>query len=159
MLHRNPAAVTDALVERSKRQAQLFNSGRMSEWVELVDLDDEFTLMSPFGGSPSHGFDPSPENLARLSARFRKGGAEVEVIQVIASDDIIVLAFIERQETEVAHLPMQDWSLRVTLVYRRDGNRWRMAHRHADPLVPGITLEQAAALASARPLPTGREGQ
>jgi hypothetical protein len=42
-------------------------------------------------------------------------------------------------------------SLRVTLVYRRDGHctggDWRLAHRHADPVVAGITLEQAAALA------------
>jgi ketosteroid isomerase-like protein len=35
----------------------------------------------------------------------------------------------------------------VTLVFRREGGGWRLAHRHATPLVHPISLEQAAALA------------
>ena len=53
----------------------------------------------------------------------------------------------KRSRVEVGGLPAQDWSLRVTLVYRREDAEWRLAHRHADPLVEGISLEQAAALA------------
>jgi hypothetical protein len=44
-------------------------------------------------------------------------------------------------------LPDQDWSLRVTLVYRRQGAEWWLVHRHADPLVRHVGLETAAALA------------
>jgi ketosteroid isomerase-like protein len=58
-----------------------------------------------------------------------------------------VLAVIERAHVEVGGLPAQQWALRVTLVYRRDEGQWRLVHRHADPLAPGISLEQAAALA------------
>jgi hypothetical protein len=47
----------------------------------------------------------------------------------------------------VGGLPAQDWSLRVTLVFRRDGSEWRQVHRHADALVHGISLEQLSALA------------
>ena len=60
---------------------------------------------------------------------------------------MVVLATIERAYVEVGGLPAQEWSLRVTQVYLREGSGWRLAHRHADPLVNGITLEQAAALA------------
>jgi len=31
----------------------------------------------------------------------------------------------------------------VTLVFRRDADRWLLAHRHADPLAPGIGLKDA----------------
>jgi ketosteroid isomerase-like protein len=71
----------------------------------------------------------------------------MEVVQAYASADLVVLAIIERANVEVGGLPAQDWPLRVTLVYRREQGQWRLAHRHADPLVKGITLEQAAAIA------------
>jgi ketosteroid isomerase-like protein len=59
----------------------------------------------------------------------------------------VVLALIERQRAEVGGLPPQDWPLRATLVYRREGSSWKLAHHHADPLVSGISPPQAAALA------------
>ena len=67
-------------------------------------------------------------------------------MQTFTSEDMVVLALIERANVEVGGLPAQPWALRVTLVYRRDGDHWRLAHRHADPLAEGITLEQAARL-------------
>jgi ketosteroid isomerase-like protein len=54
---------------------------------------------------------------------------------------------IERQHGEVGGLPDQGWPLRVTQVYRREAGEWLLVHRHADPLVHRIGLEQAAALA------------
>ncbi len=73
----------------------------------------------------------------------------MELVQAYASasGDMAVLATIERQHGEVGGLPDQDWSLRVTEVYRREASGWRLAHRHADPLVNNIGLEQAARLA------------
>jgi ketosteroid isomerase-like protein len=79
---------------------------------------------------------------------FRNGRLRQEVVQTYASADMIVLAVIERANVEVGGLPAQDWALRVTLVYRREGSAWHLVHRHADPLAEGISLELAAALGS-----------
>ena len=54
---------------------------------------------------------------------------------------------VERQGGEVGDYPAQDWSLRVTLVFRREGSEWRLAHRHADALVHPISFDQLAELA------------
>lgn len=69
------------------------------------------------------------------------------MVEAYGSQDMVVLALIEHAHVEVGGLPAQDWDLRVTLVYRRDGSGWRLVHRHADPLAKGISLPQAASLA------------
>jgi ketosteroid isomerase-like protein len=136
------------LVQRAEAQARLFNTGAMARWLETADPDERFTLMQPFGGPTSHGFDRSPAHLAALAGMFRNGDASIELVQAVAGDDVVMLAYIERQQIEVGALPRQDWSLRVTQVFRRQGDRWRLVHRHADPLVRPIATEVAAALAS-----------
>jgi hypothetical protein len=60
---------------------------------------------------------------------------------------MVVLAIIERAHVAVGGLPSQNWALRVTLVYRRDGSEWVLVHRHADPLVESISLRHAASIA------------
>jgi len=96
--------------------------------------------------SLANGFDASPENIRQISEFFASGEAAVELAQAYTSDDLAVLVLVERQHGEVGGLPDQDWSLRVALVFRRVGNEWRLAHRHADPLVHPISLEQLADL-------------
>jgi ketosteroid isomerase-like protein len=69
------------------------------------------------------------------------------LIQSYASGDLVVLVVVEHQHAIVGGLPDQDWSLRVTLVFRRDGGDWKLVHRHADPLAARHTLEQIAEIA------------
>lgn len=144
--------VVKGLVNRSEQQARLFNTGEMKRWLEVADPGDDFTLMQPFGGPARMGFDQSPEHLAALAANFRNGTAAIELAQAVASDDVVVLVYIERQEIEVNGLPKQDWSLRVTQVFQRLGSDWKLVHRHADPLVQSISLAGAAALAAGKDL-------
>ena len=103
--------------------------------------------MQPFGGEASRGFDMSSERLARLASYFRNGDAKSRTCPILCVRRSGALAVIERQHGEVGGLPDQDWSLRVTLVYRRQGAEWWLVHRHADPLVRDVGLETAAALA------------
>ena len=135
------------LIKGAEEKNAAFMRGQMDRWSKLARIADDFTLMQPFGGPASHGFDASPERLAQLAQYFKNGETKLEVAQTYASDAMVVLVMIERQRAEVGGLPDQDWSLRVTEVYRKEGADWRLAHRHADPLVHPIALEQAATLA------------
>jgi ketosteroid isomerase-like protein len=48
----------------------------------------------------------------------------------------------------IGHLPEQDWSLRVTWVFRRAvDSDWELVHRHADALVHAIDHERLGVLA------------
>jgi ketosteroid isomerase-like protein len=121
--------------------------GDIVRYRALITLTDDFTLMSPFGGTPTRGRTMTSESWEAMGQFFRNGSLEQELVQAYSSADMVVLAIIERARVEVGGLPAQDWPLRVTLVYRREGSEWRLAHRHADPLVKGISLKQAAVLA------------
>ena len=150
LLSASGAAADEAvanLVKRAQEKNAAFIRGDMEGWSKLVHIAPDFTLMQPFGGPASHGFDASPKRLAELSQYFKNGEAKLEVSQTYASGELVVLVMIERQRSEVGGLPAQDWSLRVTEVYRKDGSEWQLVHRHADPLVQRITLQQAALLA------------
>jgi ketosteroid isomerase-like protein len=144
-------SVTDeeiaALIERVAEAARAYIGGDMRTYFGLIQHSNDYTLMSPFGGEPQRGVDTSPEHLDELERFFRGGDAELEVVETYASGDLVVLVMIERQHGEVGGLPEQDWSLRVTWVFRREGAEWRTVHRHADALVHPISFEQLSALA------------
>lgn len=140
-------AVAD-LVQRSEQANAALMRGDVDRYRSLVTLSGDFTLMSPFGGAPTHGIDVTEATWEAMRRFFRHGRLRQELVQAYGSADMVVLAIIEHGHGEVGGLPAQDWPLRVTLVYRREGTAWQLAHRHADPLVRGISLAQAAALAA-----------
>ena len=135
------------LVGRTAEAASALIRGDARSYFTLVRHADDFTLMSPYGGDPSRGFDDSDEAVEALAQFFRSGEATLDVVASYASGDLAVLALIEHQHGEIGDLPEQDLSLRVTLVFRRTAeSEWQLVHRHADPLVHGIGLEQLATL-------------
>jgi len=142
--------VTDAdigeLVKRTaEANAELVHGG-IDRYIALTQHADDYTLMAPFGGTATHGFDASSENRARMARFFKSGTLNQELVATHNSGDLVVLVTVERARAEIAELPEQDWSLRVTQVFRHDDTGWRLVHRHADPLVNSVSLEQAAAL-------------
>ena len=135
------------LAQRCQDAAVALIRGDVRSYLGLFVHADDYALIPPFGGAPRHGFDASDDAVEQLSRFFTGGEARVDVVQSYVSGDFVVLVLIERQHGKVGGLPDQDWSLRVTMLFRREGDDWRLAHRHADPLVREIDLHRAAALA------------
>jgi ketosteroid isomerase-like protein len=147
MAHRNATETElDELVRRTAEAASALIRGDVRDYIALAPHADDYTLMAPFGGEPTCGFDASDESVEALERFFQGGEAELELVESYASGNLAVLVVIERQHGRVGGLPEQDLSLRVTWVFRREGSEWRQVHRHADPLVHGIGLEQLTAL-------------
>ena len=144
-------AVADEDVAHLIRRTAVANAalvrGDIDGYLALTEHARDYTLMAPFGGAPTRGFDPSSEQRTAMARFFRSGTFDQEVVATYDAGSLVVLVTIERVRAEVGGLPEQDWSLRVTQVFRRDGAEWQLVHRHADPLAHGISLEQAAALA------------
>jgi len=148
MSDRETANDLGKLIERVREATAALMQGDVGRYFALVDEASDFTLMPPTGGPTRHGFDPSPANVDALEKFFTGGGdGDFELEQQHASGDLAVLVGVERQHGPVGGMPDQDWSLRVTLVFRREGSKWRLVHRHADALVHEITMEQLSLLA------------
>ena len=131
--------------------ASAFIGGDMPRYFALMHHTDDFTLMPPTGGETSRDSENSPEQIAEMARFFKRGECTLEVVETYASGNLAVLVAVEHQHGEVGDYPEQDWSLRVTLVFRREESGWRLAHRHADALVHPITFDHLAELACAAP--------
>ena len=135
------------LMNRMDEAAGAYIRGDVQHYLSLFDHPDDYTLMPPYGGETVHGFVYTEEGAAETSRFFKAGEATLDVAHSYVSGNLAVLVAVERQHGEVGDLPEQDWSLRVTLVFRRAGDRWEIVHRHADPLVRPIPFEHLGRLA------------
>ncbi|GGC88810.1 hypothetical protein GCM10011512_14730 [Tersicoccus solisilvae] len=137
----------DELVGLMNEAADAYIRGDIDRYLELLEHPEDFTLMAPFGGPTTDRGEDTPEARATTRKFFAAGEATFEVDRHYVSGSLVVLVGVERQHGEVGGLPDQDWSLRVTLVFRRAGHRWQLVHRHADALVHPISFDLLAELA------------
>jgi len=151
-----PAEAAVALTDVYAKANQALMRGDASTWSKLVPMTQDFVLMAPFGGKPSRYADYPPERIARMGEFFRNGRFSQQLLQAYSAENLIVLVTIERANVEVGGLPVQDWGLRVTSVFKRDGTVWKLAHRHADPLTEDLSLDQAAKLARGERAPAAK---
>jgi ketosteroid isomerase-like protein len=135
------------LTRRSAEGNAALVRGDIDGFLEQIVHAKDYMLIAPFGGAPTRGLDTSSESRAAMARFFKADTFHQEVVATYDSGDLVVLVTIERVRGEVGGLPEQDWALRVTQVYRREEREWRLVHRHADPLLKRISVEQAAALA------------
>lgn len=134
-----------AFLVRAEEAADAYVRSDMQRYVELTPHAESFTLLPPYGGPAGRHTNRDAE--LRQSPDFiRDGSARLEQVEVHAWGDTLVVAMIERQHGRLDGRPDQDLSLRVTHVYRRERDIWRLVHRHADPLVETMTLDELLAL-------------
>jgi ketosteroid isomerase-like protein len=137
----------DELTHIAQESAQAYFDGDLDTYAGLVQHSADFSLMPPFGGPTRHGFTLDDEARENVRSTFHGGAVTVEVDAAYVGADMACLAVVERQAGQVGELPEQDWSLRVTLVFRRDEGSWQVVHRHADALVHPIGWDTLAQLA------------
>lgn len=113
----------------------------------MLTEGDDASIYGPFGGPAVHSTRDWTDIGRAGVKQFRNGHAKVQLIRSYASGDLLVLVLFEEQSGEVGGVPDQPWSLRITQVYRRENGKWRVVHRHADPLVKRRTLPETAAIA------------
>ena len=105
---------------------------------------DDVTLCNPVG-PPCRG----PENVDRAAAEPSSHLTDGEVsgfdeVSRFVTADLGYLVRIERGQAHIDGSPEPvPYSLRVTMVFRSEGEGWKIAHRHADPITTPRPLASA----------------
>jgi ketosteroid isomerase-like protein len=135
------------LLAEAKQGNQAWVNGG-ADYAEMMSHTDDLTIMGPFGGLPIRGWsERSRVAQAQTAAQFKGGSGDVELVSSYESGDLIVLVLVERNRVRFdGSDEPQPWILRTTQVYRREGDRWLVVHRHADPLIEFRNLNQTVAL-------------
>ncbi len=96
---------------------------------------DDVTLANPLGPA-RRGPAEVDRAIAEGAANLRDGSVRrVEEVSRYSTPDLGYVVQLERTQ---ARLPesesMTPFALRVTMIFRREGDTWKVAHRHADPI-------------------------
>src|SRR5688572_30171990 len=102
----------------------------------LFSKRDEVTLANPLG-PPARGRVEVEQAMVRAASNFRDGqDLRFERLAAHETADLAYIFEIERVRMRIAGSDeLTPVALRVTSVFRREADGWRVDHRHADPIM------------------------
>jgi len=121
--------------QRYHRALEVFVRGDPEPVMSMWSRREDVTLANPLG-PPVRGWDAVRETANRAASQLADGeGFSVECIATYATADLGYELAIERCRVKVGGADVAaPSSLRVTNIFRREENGWKVVHRHADPI-------------------------
>jgi ketosteroid isomerase-like protein len=108
----------------------------------LYSRQDDVTLADPLG-PPVRGWAQVEQALERAASHLRDGEVlGFERISGYATADLAYRVEIERLRARFgADQQIVSTALRVTMIFRREADGWKIVHRHADPITSARPME------------------
>lgn len=114
-----------------------FINGDSSLWKKNASQGSDVTIMGAWGGYEK-GWNEVGPRYDWAASQLRESGAQVKVEYLSSgvNGDLAYTVAIERSDlrriNQDAPAPA---ALRVTHIFRKEDGRWKLVHRHADPLM------------------------
>jgi ketosteroid isomerase-like protein len=132
---RQPAGGADfqaMLTKVDAAQLELQN-GHPAAFKALWSHADDITLSGGFGGTVEQGWAQIGQRLDWVGAQFSKGTNRIERIVANSSGDLGYVVQLEHIRFNVPGQAMPSTrDYRVTMLFRREADGWRIIHRQAD---------------------------
>ena len=126
----------DAVLNELEHADAEFGAGRAGGYQDMYSHADDVTIFGAFGGH-EHGWDTVGPRLAWAATQFNPT-IDTKLERTLISANFgtelgyTVTLEVTPGATTVAGTTLG--GLRVTHIYRLEGDRWKIVHRHADPL-------------------------
>lgn len=135
----------DEFKRQYRRSLEAFIQGDPEPQKALWSRGDDVTLANPLG-PPAKGIDRVFEAMDGAAAMVRDGTDLT--FDVVSSYETADLAFefgLQGGAMRLGNSPdMVRASLRVTTIFRREDDEWKLLHRHADPITDPRPIESLA---------------
>ena len=125
----------DDVIERYHLALGAFMGGDHEPARRLYSERDDVTLGNPFGPF-ARGLPQVAETMARAAAHYADGEAiGFDTVSKRVAGDLAYTVEVERLRSKVSGQDdLAPVELRVTTIFSREADGWRIVHRHADPI-------------------------
>jgi uncharacterized protein (TIGR02246 family) len=136
-----PPALEEVIAESHEALRKILN-GDPAGYAALFADRDDITLGNPFGPF-GKGRANVLKALNNAAAKYKDGSVvSVDRVAVYGDKKIVVLVEIEHDRAKLGASPdFSEFAARVTSVYEKVGTRWKLFHRHADPITTSRPAE------------------
>ena len=111
-----------------------FARGDATSWRALASHGGDASLFGG-GGGQAKGWSAVGDRYSWAAAAFSGGSVKVEPFTRFVDRNLAVIVAMEQWDVRFSKTgQLGTLKLRATQVFRREGDSWRLAHRHADPL-------------------------
>ncbi len=125
-------------VEHIKVVSQQYLAGEAAPFLACDQHADDVTIFGAWGAY-ERGWEQVGPRLEWGAARYRGGHTDFELLALSVSGDLGYTVWIERGEGRVVGVDeVRPMALRVTQIYRREADGWKIIHRHGDAVVEKI---------------------
>ncbi|WP_199553306.1 YybH family protein [Sandaracinobacteroides hominis] len=131
------ATTLEEAIALNQRALDTMLKGSGQGYAALLSDRDDVSWGNPFGPF-AVGREQVEAALARAAANFREGAAtDFERVAAYVADNLAVIVEVERGHVKFGGADdSSPAALRVTTVFRLEGEDWKVVHRHADPVPP-----------------------
>ena len=128
----DPDAFLDSTLPRLQAADTALHNGDASARAALWSHNDPVTL---FGAAvTTTGWEKVGATFDWLASRFSNCTAfAYDVLAAGVSGDLAYIVGVEHTTASIGDDPPADYALRVTTIFRREADEWRVVHRHGDP--------------------------
>jgi ketosteroid isomerase-like protein len=123
----------DAYLAKLDAAQKEFARGHPEKFKALWAHSDDVTLIGGHGGVIEHGWNKVGARLDWASSTYEEGERSNQIYSRYLGDDFAYVVRMEVIEARVGgKAERARHELRVTMVFRKGADGWRMVHRHAD---------------------------